>query len=240
MPSEFKSADKLYFINTVDDREDGAPVPAYLIKSGPHTILVDSGFPEAQIGQVHFGWRVSRERFILTQLARIGVRAEDVDLLIATHLDPDHAGNHQLFTNATVICQRAHHAWASQHLHQRTGGPGAEWTNPSIRWRFVDGDTDVADGVRVIECGGHVPAHQGVLVRLPSQSFVLAIDAIPNAGVADPVTRRVTRADLGDEAEVRACTRKLVDVAAQEHATLIYGHDGAQWGGLKTFPEGYG
>ena len=102
----------------------------------------------------------------------------------------------------------------------------------------MDGDSDVADGMRVIACDGHIPAHQAVLVRLPSQSFLPAIDAISTASVADPDTSRVIRADLVVEADIRVRTRKLVDVTAQQHAILVYSHDGEQWGGLKTLPEG--
>ena len=90
----------------------------------------------------------------------------------------------------------------------------------------------------MIETSGHVPGHQSVLVRLQAQSFLLAIDAIPSAIHRDPDARPVTRVDM-DEQSVRTSTRKLVELAAGENATLIYGHDAAQWRTLRQLPERY-
>jgi N-acyl homoserine lactone hydrolase len=54
----------------------------------------------------------------------------------------------------------------------------------------------------------------------------------------------VERPSLPDEGrveEVRASTRKLLDLVAQEHIQLIvFGHDGEQWPTLKKSPEFYG
>jgi N-acyl homoserine lactone hydrolase len=43
-----------------------------------------------------------------------------------------------------------------------------------------------------------------------------------------------------DEASVRASTRKLMDLAAREGATLIiHGHDPEQWASLRHAPAYY-
>jgi len=39
----------------------------------------------------------------------IGAQASDIDLLICTHYDDDHAGNHGAFPNAQFIAQRLQH-----------------------------------------------------------------------------------------------------------------------------------
>jgi N-acyl homoserine lactone hydrolase len=110
-----------------------------------------------------------------------------------------------------------------------------------VRWRLVDGDTELLPGVELIESGGHVPGHQSVLVRLPRTGPVLlGIDALPfDMAVFTPENRPVNPFDM-DEDATRASTRKLLDLAACEGVRLIvYGHDEAQWRTLKIAPDYY-
>ena len=44
---------------------------------------------------------------------------------------------------------------------------GAPWDSPALRYRLLDGDTELLPGITLVESGGHVPGHQSVLVRLP-------------------------------------------------------------------------
>ena len=58
--------------------------------------------------------------------------------------------------------QRAHHEAAGFPRFQATRPP---WDAPGKR--LVDSDTELLPGIELIECGGHVPGRQAVLVRLP-------------------------------------------------------------------------
>jgi N-acyl homoserine lactone hydrolase len=43
-----------------------------------------------------------------------------------------------------------------------------------------------------------------------------------------------------NEEQLRASTRKLLEIVEREHVALvIFGHDGLQWQTLKTVPEYY-
>ena len=216
-----------------------APVPAYLIQLGDGTnILVDSGFAADIESDDEMQFVVERD--VVAQLAEIGLRPADIATVVCTHLDPDHAGQHHLFTNAEFVVQREHDAAA------RVGGERYEaarplWDNPATRWRLIDGDTELVPGVALIESSGHVPGHQAVLVRLPQTGPVLlGIDALPfDLTGFTPEDRPLTPMDV-DEAATRASTRKLLDVAAREGVQLIvYGHDEAQWRSLKLAPAHY-
>ncbi|MCA1724357.1 MAG: N-acyl homoserine lactonase family protein, partial [Thermomicrobia bacterium] len=116
----------------------------------------------------------------------------------------------------------------------------SHWDAPGLRYRFVDGDTELLPGITLIETSGHVPGHQSVLVRLNETGPVLlTIDAINHAGQRDPDTRTVAGYDM-DEASTRASTRKLRDLVAHEGVRLmIYGHDRKQWPTLKKAPAYY-
>ena len=109
-----------------------------------------------------------------------------------------------------------------------------------MRYRLVEGDTELLPGIELIEWSGHAPGHQSVLVRLPQTGPVLlAIDAIPHSSMTNADSRWVMPIDM-DEQSTRHSTRKLTELAAREGVALtIYGHDAEQWATLKQAPEFY-
>lgn len=222
------------------------PVPAYLIQTDDGTnILIDSGFPldfVANAPELDGGLRIemSEDNFIVNRLSSIGLQPDDIDFLICTHLDADHAGGHRSFTNAELIVQGGHYEVARQSDLPRFAALREHWNHPALRYRLIDGDFELVRGVELIETSGHVPGHQAVLVRLPETGAVLlAIDAIPHSSMLDPETRRIHPMDM-DEAGTRASTRNLVEIAKRENvAPIIHGHDSEQWATLKHAPEFY-
>jgi len=116
----------------------------------------------------------------------------------------------------------------------------AHWDDPALHYRLLDGDTELLPGLNLIETSGHAPGHQSVLVRLPRTGPVLlAIDAVSRASQFTPDR---TAAPIDDnEEQLRASTRRLLDLAEREGVTLvIFGHDGEQWQTLKKAPDYYG
>ena len=169
--------------NTRVNPETGSPVPGYLIQTDDgKNILVDTGFGEDVVGAYkqpdpEVRWHVDEEDYVVNRLAAIGLTPKDIDYLVATHLDVDHAGAHDLFPDAEIVVQKEHLETARQ--HPRFDSTRAHWDAPGLTYRTVEGDTELAPGVELIESGGHVPGHQAVLVRLPETGPVLlTIDAI--------------------------------------------------------------
>lgn len=214
------------------------PFVCYLIQTGGGTnILIDSGLPTN--AQPPAGWPMPvLGKNVLEQLAEINLQPADINLLICTHFDSDHAGHHAAFTNAELIVQRQHYELARSG-HPRFASVRAEWDHPALRYRLVEGDVELLPGLELIETSGHAPGHQSVLVHLPETGPVLlAIDAVPHQGVFTP-ERQAGPLD-GDEETLRASTRKLLDLARRKHVSLvIFGHDGEQWQTLKKMPEYY-
>lgn len=232
---------RLYLLQMALNEASGTPVPAYLIQTDDGSnVLVDTGFARDAVGRA--GWRLGEQDLIVNQLARLGLTPGDIRFLVCTHFDSDHAGGHDAFTAAELVVQRAHYEAARQGPHaERFAASREHWGRPDLRYRLIDGDTELLPGVELIESGGHVPGHQSVLVRLPQTGpILLAIDAIPRAlGEYTADTRPIGPFDL-DEAGVRASTRKLLDLAEREGVALIvHGHDPGQWATLKKAPEFY-
>ncbi len=223
---------RLYILQYALNPETGSPVPGYLIQTDDGTnVLIDTGFPHGRAGE---------ENFVVNRLASVGVAPGDISYVVTTHLDPDHAGAHDQFADAEFVVQRAHYEAAQSRQHDRFEQMREHWDRPELRYRQVDGDTELLPGISLVESGGHVPGHQSVLVRLPNTGPVLlAIDAIPLARQLDPDTRPIGPYD-SDEAATRASTRKLVELAQREGVALIvHGHDAEQWKTLKKAPEYY-
>lgn len=212
----------------------GAPVPGYLIRTDNRCVLIDSGYAPTGTG-VEFV-TVEPSESIGPQLARLGVTPAEVDTVICTHLDPDHAGQHGLFPTAEFVIQSEHLRFARAGTLERLELCRASWDRPGVRWLEVAGDTALFDGVSVIESSGHVPGHQSVLVEADDGPVLLAGDAIPLRHCLDPARRPILPFDT-DAAATRASTARLVELARERSALIVCGHDQAQWAEL-TGPGG--
>ncbi len=210
----------------------------YLIETGDgQHILIDSGLPvdytpPPGMPSAHHG------KDVIAHLADLGLRPDDITTLICTHFDIDHVGHHDAFTKAELIVQREQYERA-RGGDERSAAGRAHWDHPALRYRLIDGDTELLPGLTLIETGGHAPGHQSVLVRLPRTGPVLlAIDAVVMQRLFTP-DRRAWPGDDNEE-QLRASTRKLLDLVEREQVTLvIFGHDGQQWQSLTKAPESY-
>jgi N-acyl homoserine lactone hydrolase len=211
----------------------------YLVETGDgRHILIDSGLPADGPPPPPGMPPATDEKNVLGHLADLGLCPNDIDLLICTHFDIDHAGYHDAFTGAELIVQREHYELARSG-HPRFAPARAHWDHPSLRYRLIDGDTELLPGLTLLETSGHAPGHQSVLVRLPRTGPVLlAIDAVVMQHLFTP-ERRAWPTDDSEE-QLRASTRKLLDLVERERVALvIFGHDGRQWHKLKKAPAYY-
>jgi N-acyl homoserine lactone hydrolase len=212
-------------------------LPCYLIKTtAGRNILIDTGIaPDARSAD---GPQPRNETSVLQHLAAIELQPSQIDTVICTHFDVDHAGFHNAFPAAEFIVQRAHYDLARSG-HPRLALAQPHWDIPSLHYRFVDGDTGLLPGLRLIETSGHITGHQSVLVRLPNSGpILLAIDAVVMQRLFTP-DRRAWPTDENED-QLRASTRKLLAIAESERTALVvFGHDGLQWQSLTKSPAFY-
>ncbi len=220
------------------------PIVGYLIRTDDGTnILVDTGMHRKHIADplaTHRGQPFADvlkiimrpEDDVAHRLGELGLRSEDIHILVSTHFHFDHAGNHADFGRSRILVQREcyEHAIASNAPTRNL------FDLPHLHYEMVHGDADVVPRVRLLETSGHVLGHQSVLVRLPRTGpVILAIDAIYTQETLD--TENFTR--YADPPRALASARRLAEMARQEGALLIYGHDPAQWETLRKAPEYY-
>ncbi|MBO0793100.1 MAG: N-acyl homoserine lactonase family protein [Ktedonobacteraceae bacterium] len=213
------------------------PIPCYLVhmSDGKH-ILIDTGFPKDLPSRPGLQARKN----VVEQLALLDLQPEDIDILICTHFDLDHAGHHSTFTNAELIVQRQHYELARSG-YPRFAPARPFWGHPDLHYRLVDGDAELLPGIELIETHGHVRGHQSILVRLPQAGPVLlTIDAVMAQSDFTPDRQPRPQDDDKNGELLQAGARKLIDVAEGEQVALvIFGHDGQQWETLKKLPEYY-
>src|SRR6266852_6546968 len=212
-------------------------LPCYLVETtdGKH-ILIDTGMaPDTMPPGLP---RPENEKNVLEVLAALGMRPSDIDILICTHFDVDHAGYNDSFASAELIVQREHYELARSG-HPRFALARAHWDHPALRYRLVDGDTEFMEGLTLLLTNGHAPGHQSVLLRLPQTGPVLlAIDAVMMQRLFTMDRKAWPKDD--NEDQLLASTRKLLDLVEREQVQLVvFGHDGQQWKDLKRAPEYY-
>lgn len=229
------AASRLYLMQVGIMPEYEIPIVCYLVQTQDgRNVLIDTGLPEV-IPEDTSDFENGID--VVEQLHRLGLTPQDIDTVISTHYDGDHAGRHATFDRAQYVVQRLHHRDAA--TNPRYASIRSEWDQPLERIRLVDGDTEILPGLTLIETSGHAPGHQSVLVRLPSTgAILLAIDAVP---FADGFVRDAATDESGPDAETsRASVIKLLDLVDREHVQLvIFGHDVEQWKTLRQAPEFY-
>lgn len=210
----------------------------YLVQTSDNkNILIDSGLP-ADYTPPPGTPPAEHTKNVLEHLADLGLYPDDITLLICSHFDVDHAGYHDAFPQAEFIVQRQHYDLARSG-HARFAAARKHWDHPALRYRLIEGDTELLPGLTLIETSGHAPGHQSALVRLPQTGQVLlTIDAVMMQRLFTP--DRVAWPGDDNEEQLRASTRKLLDLVEREQVALVvFGHDGEQWQTLKTAPAYY-
>lgn len=225
---------RLYLMQVGSMPDYDIPIVCYLVQTTDgRSILIDTGLPE-HLPEDAADFRNGQD--VVQQLARIGLTPPDIDTVISTHYDIDHAGRHAAFPNARYVVQRAHHEDAA--TNPRFAPLRDQWDQPTGRLDLVDGDTTLLPGLDLIETSGHVTGHQSVLLHLPQIGPVLlTVDAVPFAAGFTPDPPQGSLPD-GDRA--LPGLHKLLAITGREQVQLvIFGHDQAQWATLKQLPGHY-
>lgn len=154
----------------------------WLLSNGTRHILVDTGYDAAEAAR--------RDRPILRDPAQAieaaGVKADDIDTVIITHLHYDHAGGLDRYPSAVFHLQESEMAFATGPCmcHPAMQLPySADHICDMVRHVysgrvvFHRGSGQVAPGVRVHKAGGHSRGLQVVEVETQSGTLCLASDA---------------------------------------------------------------
>jgi N-acyl homoserine lactone hydrolase len=162
------------------------PVHGFVIKHPTAgAILVDTGvgWPTELVKE----WKVVN-RHAADALAEHDLSPADVRIVINSHLHFDHCGQNAVFKHAPFYVQRSELERA-----RREKNKTSEWFDfAGAKFELIDGDAQIADGVRVVATPGHTVGHQSVIVDTEGGGAVMIGDA---AYTAD-IYRQADKADL--------------------------------------------
>jgi glyoxylase-like metal-dependent hydrolase (beta-lactamase superfamily II) len=176
-----------------------------------------------------------------------GFTADDVTVVVDTHLHFDHAGGNtyrnedgQLrlsFPRARYFVQRGEWEWAHT-ANERTQASylpaNFDPVEEAGRFRFLDGDVEVVPGISVFRTPGHCPHHQSVLVRSGGETACFLGDVVPT--MAHLPLPWIMGYDV-EPLRTLESKRSLLRRAADEGWLLVSTHDPVTpWGYLE--PDG--
>ena len=217
-------------------RQKTLTASCYLIRNGAQVLLWDTGLDGALAGtsKDDGGYVNSLKERIVPQLARIGVKPEDVTHVGVSHYHFDHIGQARDFPRATLLIGKKDYAVAK--VWPPAQQAFAPWIKDGGKVEEVAGDKDVfGDGrVTILAMPGHTEGHQALLVHLESGPVLLSGDQyhfteqVANRGVPSFNTSR---------AETLASMDRFDRIAKQLKAKVIIQHEPADIAKLPAFPE---
>ncbi|HSS92776.1 MAG TPA: N-acyl homoserine lactonase family protein [Candidatus Dormibacteraeota bacterium] len=153
------------------------PVHGFVIKHPTAgAIMVDTGvgWPTELVQE----WKVVN-RHAADALAEHDLSPADVRIVINSHLHFDHCGQNAVFKHAPFYIQRSELDRA-----RRAETLTAEWFDfAGARFELLDGDAEIAEGVRIVATPGHTVGHQSVLVDTPDGDAIMIGDAAYTADI---------------------------------------------------------
>jgi N-acyl homoserine lactone hydrolase len=236
----------MYDANAARDEMLDVPVSSILLRHQQGNVLFDSGIHPASAEDPQARWGGLAKIMmpvgapgdnVINALAETGLRCEDVDVVVCSHLHADHCGCNTFFKRATCIIHAKEVAAAGAVDAARQGYIAGEWQPPGPL-DTIDGERDLfGDGrIVLIPLPGHTPGTTGALVELEKcGTFLLASDTVSlRATLETGVIPRNTR-------DPAALEKSLAEVRRIEArgATVLCGHDGAQWATLRKGADAY-
>lgn len=211
----------------------------YLIRHGDTYMLWDTGLPKAMLNHVpdpKQGLDAVLTVTIVDQLAKLGVKPEQISIVGISHEHFDHTGQAGDFPDAKLLMGKGDIDDMRGGNADR-GAPLAHWLKDSGAMEAVTGDKDVfGDGsVIMLDMPGHTPGHHALLLKLAHKGYVLlsgdAAHFAENYAADGVPTFNSNRADT------LASLDRFKKLAANLHATVIIQHEPADIAKLPAFPK---
>jgi glyoxylase-like metal-dependent hydrolase (beta-lactamase superfamily II) len=171
--------------------------PLLLRGAGP-LMIIDAGCGDKMDAKSAGIYGFDRRENLDVTMARAGIRAEDIQVVLASHLHFDHAGGFTAKDGSGTVTPRFPNArylvnqgeWDdATHPHERNRASYfAENYVPLREAGVLDllpDDQVIAPGVRVRRTGGHTRFHQIVYIESGGKTAVFAADLMPTTAHVD-------------------------------------------------------
>jgi glyoxylase-like metal-dependent hydrolase (beta-lactamase superfamily II) len=200
-----------------------------------HVILVDNGNGDKESDDFMARFKFEGRGVLDANLARHGVKPEDITLCILTHLHFDHAGGSTRldaegqvvpsFPNARYVVQAQDLADARHpHLRVKASYLPQNWEPLEAAGILdtVEGATELLPGLSVRPAPGHIEGLQNVVVEGGGKRLVYLADLIPTARHIQPAWV------MGYDLDVVTCVnerQKVLEEVAGTGTVCVFEHD---------------
>ena len=209
-------------------------IQSYIVRTPHHTILIDTCVGNDKPRATRPFWDRMKGTAYMDGLAKHGLKVEDIDYVMCTHLHVDHVGwNTRLingkwvptFPNARYIfAQKEFDYWAAENAKEEVG-PIADSVLPIVEAKMADlvaSDFQLNDHVRLSPTPGHTPDHFAVLLGKSGKDAVVSGDLIHS-----PLQARYPelgmRADY-DQKQGSVTRRKFLECYCETSTLVCTGH----------------
>jgi glyoxylase-like metal-dependent hydrolase (beta-lactamase superfamily II) len=217
------------------------PVTAAAVVFDEGWVLVDGGFDPRRVRD-----RALRSRSfdyenytavvpagdpLVDQIAELGLDWSHLAGAVLSHAHFDHTGAARLLSPAQpLIMQRAEWTHVTTVEDERAAFLFREdLERDGLTVVLLDGDTELARGLRVLDTAGHTPGHQSVVVELPGSTVVLAGDAAVLRVYVARGSGCGSTVGASGPAAAEAAIRRLQEMDAAPGVQVWPGHD-PEWG----------
>jgi glyoxylase-like metal-dependent hydrolase (beta-lactamase superfamily II) len=157
-----------------------AALKPLLITTEKENILVDTGIGE--LPETHRKFHTVKrkpDQTLKMQLQKFGLKPEDIDIVVNTHLHFDHCGNNVLFPKAKFYVQvdEIRYAYAPDRFQR--AAYVQEFFDIEAEYISLKGKYEITDDVFVVPTPGHCPGHQSVIVKEAERNYVYCGDVAP-------------------------------------------------------------
>jgi 4-pyridoxolactonase len=229
------------------------PVYSILIEHQDGRFLIDSGFDFDHVMKVlPFEKPIqSAEQTIPGALNLLGLEPRDIDVVVNSHFHFDHVGGNKYFPHAKKFCHVKEIAQAAEPEPFEVLGysdlsfcaEAAEargksdqllegTTAANSRFETIEGDFELAPGVRLLFTPGHSIGHYSLLVEFDDRRPMLfTIDASYTKRSLETLSQASFHID---PAAGVASMRRLQQLAQHHDAELLFSHDMEQFRTYRT------
>ncbi len=186
-----------------------------LVNTGSEMVLFDTGLGKGGIQAA---------------LADAGVTPDQIDVVVITHMHPDHIGgmttnDAPTFPNARyVTASNEYDFWAAQEAGNRVGDLVAAKVTPlADKMTFIEDGGDVASGITAMSAFGHTPGHTVYHLESNGRRLILTADLANHYVWSFAHPEWEVRFDM-DKAAATAARRNVLGLLAADKVPMIGYH----------------
>jgi glyoxylase-like metal-dependent hydrolase (beta-lactamase superfamily II) len=236
----------MYFPELPREQTAEFPCSCFLIRHRQGNVLFDTGCHPSVETDATARWGGLARAFVPTHrpgenvlggLAALGLRPDDIDVVVNSHLHMDHCGCNEFFKRATFFVHGKELDFVVDPSSEGRGYFRTDWDHP-MPVKRVEAAVDIFDDDRIVllPLPGHTPGSLGAKVELGRTGCViLAADA---AAVRENLERDYSPKNSWDASLFCRSLGELRRLA-QQGAAIFFGHDDAQWQTLKKGGDAY-